>query len=212
MRLAELWRYPVKSLGGERLDEADVRWDGLQGDRVAVIRDVHGQVLTARTRPRLLGLRAQMGEGGMPLVEGRPWSETGTGAAIAAAAGRGARLVRAGADERFDDTPLLVATDGAVADLGIDVRRLRPNLVIGGVDGLDEREWPGRRLRVGQAVIAVEKLCERCVVTTVDPDTQAIDPDVLRRIRADYGARIALNCHVAEPGLIAVGDGVELVS
>ncbi|MFP5488984.1 MAG: MOSC N-terminal beta barrel domain-containing protein, partial [Acidimicrobiia bacterium] len=33
MRIAEIWRYPVKSMGGERLDVADVTPDGIDGDR-----------------------------------------------------------------------------------------------------------------------------------------------------------------------------------
>lgn len=66
------------------------------------------------------------------------------------------------------------------------------------------------RAEAGRAI--AEKLCRRCLVTTVDPDILTIDPDVLRRIRADYGARFALNCHVAEPGRVAVGDPVQLLS
>jgi uncharacterized protein YcbX len=50
-----------------------------------------------------------------------------------------------------------VATDGAIQALGVDGWRLRPNIVVGGVDGLAEREWPGRRLRIGEVVIAVVK-------------------------------------------------------
>ena len=43
----------------------------------------------------------------------------------------------------LDVLPLLVATDGAIAAFGRDRRRLRPNLVVGETDGLDERQWPG---------------------------------------------------------------------
>ena len=52
----------------------------------------------------------------------------------------------------------LVATDGAIAAFGRDGRRLRPNLVIGGINGLDERKWPGRRLRTGGVVIDLDSL------------------------------------------------------
>ena len=62
-----------------------------------------------------------------------------------------ARLVRDEGLDRFDILPLLVATDGAIAAFGRDGRRLRPNLVIGGVAGLEEREWEGGTLRIGEA-------------------------------------------------------------
>ena len=54
------------------------------------------------------------------------------------AAGDEAWLAPAGAEERFDVLPLLVATDSAVDAFGRDVRRLRPNILVAGVDSLDE--------------------------------------------------------------------------
>jgi hypothetical protein len=60
-------------------------------------------------------------------------------------------------------------------------------------------------------MIDVDHLCERCVMTTIDPDTLELDPDVLRRINRDYDELFALNCNVAQPGRISVGDEVRLV-
>jgi uncharacterized protein YcbX len=112
---------------------------------------------------------------------------------------------------RFDETPLLVATDGMAESFGIDRRRLRPNIVVGGVEGMAERAWEGRRLRIGDAVIVLDHLCERCVMTTFDPDTVEQDPDVLRRINDQLDGLAALNSYVERPGRIAAGDPVELV-
>jgi uncharacterized protein YcbX len=107
--------------------------------------------------------------------------------------------------------PLLVATDGAIQAFGYDRRRLRPNLVIGGVPGLAERGWPGRQLRLGPAVLAFAQLRDRCVMTTYDPDTQAQDPAVLRRIIAEFDGKLALDTAVVHGGRVAVGDRVELI-
>ena len=212
MHVAELWRYPVKSLAGERLDAVDVREDGFPGDRAVRVVDRVGRPLTARTKPALLALSATLDGGDRPLVDGRDWEDPETGLAIAVAAGDGARLKAAGRDGHwFDESPLLVATDGAIAALGYDGRRFRPNVVIGGVDGMAERGWDGRRLRLGSTVIELGHLCERCVLTTIDPDTQEQDPDVLRRVNAELDGRFARNCWVARPGRIAVGDRAELV-
>jgi uncharacterized protein len=211
MHVAELWRYPVKSLAGERLEHAEVRPDGLAGDRLVQVYDARGRVITARNHPDLLGHRGTLGPDGEPLVDGWPWSSTEAAGVIAHAVGWKARLERFTGEERFDVLPLLVATDGAIAALGVDGRRLRPNVVVGGVDGLAEREWPGRRLQIGVVVVAVAKLRARCVMTTYDPDTQAQDPGVLRRIVREFGGTMALDCAVVTPGPIRVGDPVALL-
>jgi uncharacterized protein YcbX len=211
VHVAELWRYPVKSMRGERLDEAEVRADGVLGDRLVHVVDAAGQLVTGRTRPRLLGLSATLGGDGA-LIDGAPWRSDAAALAVEEAAGPGARLTNAGADGvRFDETPLLVATDGMAEAFGIDRRRLRPNVVLGGVEGVAERAWEGRRLRIGEVVIVLDHLCERCVMTTFDPDTVEQDPDVLRRINAELDGRIALNSYVERPGTIAVGDPAELL-
>jgi uncharacterized protein len=68
MRVAELWRYPVKSLRGEPLETVDVERDGLHGDRRWGIRDEQtGRILTARRRPELLGAAAH-DDDGTPVV------------------------------------------------------------------------------------------------------------------------------------------------
>jgi len=112
--------------------------------------------------------------------------------------------------ERFDVLPLLVATDGAISSLGYDRRRFRPNLLVGGVRGLEERTWEGRVLRAGPCLVAARELRGRCVMTTFDPDTQAQDPNVLRRIVREMGGTLALDCSVVRGGTLRVGDPVEL--
>jgi uncharacterized protein YcbX len=211
MRVSELWVYPVKSLAGQRLQRTTIGADGIPGDRRVQVRDGDDRLVTARTRHGLLRLAATLDADGEALVDGRPWHEPAAVEAVRAAVGDDVRLVPMEGDARFDDTALLVATDGAVATLGIDHRRLRPNVLIGGVEGLAERNWPGGRLRVGGALLDVEKLCKRCVMPTIDPDTLAVTPSILARINADYDSRFALNCWVAEPGPVAVGDPVELL-
>jgi len=211
VHLQELWRYPVKSMAGERLDRADLRADGIAGDRVLQVHDAHDRIVTSRSRPALLAHRGTIGPDGQPLVDGRPWASPEVDRDVVSAAGPGSRLIRDEGLERFDILPLLVATDGAVAAFGHDRRRLRPNLLIGGVAGLDEREWEGRRLRIGKVVIDLVDLRERCIMTTFDPDTQAQDVEVLKKIRREFGGKLALNARVREGGAVTVGDPVELL-
>jgi uncharacterized protein YcbX len=211
MKVAQIWRFPVKSMGGERLERALVGPLGIEGDRVVHVEDAHGRVISSRTHPGLLGHRARLDESGEPLVDGVAWTDPGAQRHVTAIAGPGARLVRGESAERFDVLPLLVATDGAIAAFGHDGRRLRPNIVIGDVDGLAERSWPGLQLRIRDVLIGVQDLRGRCVMTTFDPDTLEQDPKILREIVRKFGGKLALNCYVIRGGEIRVGDTVELL-
>jgi hypothetical protein len=168
--------------------------------------------VSARTKPGLLGHRATIGKDGDVLVDGAPWRSPEVAAAIEAAAGPRARLVRASGNERFDILPLLVATDGAIEAFGHDPRRLRPNIVVAGVAGLAERGWQWTQLHAGDAVIALADLRERCIMTTWDPDSLEQDVDVFRRIRTQFGGTLALNAWAAHEGVVAVGDAVRVAS
>ena len=206
VRVAELWRYPVKSLRGESLERAQVLGDGLAGDRLTRVLGPAGERITGRTARGLLGLQGGIDAGGEPLVGGRPWGSPEALAAIRSVAGDWAELAPLG--RHFDAVPVHVVSDGAVAALGEDRRRLRPNIVVAGLGGLAEREWVGRRLRIGSVELMARELCERCVMTTIDPDTLEVRPDVLRRINSEFGGYAGVYCEVAVPGEIAVGDPV----
>ena len=210
MVVGEIWRYPVKSMGGEQLEVTMLTPDGIPGDRVVHARDDR-QVITARSHPALLGFRASLAPDGEPLVDGEPWDSQTIAARVREAVGPKTRLARFDGPERFDVLPLLVATDGAIAALGMDRRRFRPNVLVRGVTADAERSWPGKRLRIGKAIIDVASLRQRCVMTTYDPDTQVQDVSVLRTIVRERGGRLALDCSVLEPGRVALGDLVEVL-
>ncbi len=209
LRVASLWRYPVKSLAGEPLASARLDVNGIPGDRIVHVRGPEG-VRTSRRQHRLLGLKGSLGPDGDPLIDGRPWRSAEALAAVKAAAGEDAWLQASDEADRFDVLPLLVATDGAVSEFGRDVRRLRPNLLIAGVPGMGEVLWPGAELHIGEAVIRIDSRRGRCPMTTVDPDTLVVDPRVLRDIGRRFGGRLALNAEVLRPGDLAVGDEVTL--
>src|ERR1051326_2906207 len=213
MHIAELWRYPVKSMAGERIETAELRFDGIKGDRIFQVRRADDRIVDARAHPKLLALHPTFDDKGELLIDGQPWNAQQMVHTIeeAAAVGPGTHLTPRESSERFDVLPLLVATDGAVAAFGYDVRRLRPNILLGGVAGLSERRWAGKALRIGDALIGILGLRDRCVMTTWDPDTQQQSPEVFREILGRFEGKLALNCWVIEPGLIRLGDSVDLV-
>lgn len=211
MKVLEIWRYPAKTMAGEKLQRVEIGPLGIEGDRVIHVEDANGRVITSRSHPRFLGHKGSLGAHGEVLVDRRSWDSPEVAAEVVDIAGPGAKLVRYEGIERFDVLPLLVATDGAIAAFGYDHRRLRPNIVIGGVEGLTEREWPGACLRVGKVLIGVQDPRLRCIMTSYDPDTLVQDKEITRGIYQRFEGKLALNCFVIEGGEIAVGDEVQLV-
>ena len=212
MRVSELWRYPVKSLRGEALEEAELTALGIAGDRLVHARRPGGRVFTARTHPGMLGLQGSLDADGVPTVDGLRWDSAAALAAVRVVTEPDAELVHYDGDgpQRFDVLPVSLATDGGVAAVGVDRRRFRANVYVEGVEGLAEREWVGREILLGDAVVGVRQVRGRCVMTTYDPDTLEQDITVLQKIYWELGGRTALDCHVLRPGRIRVGDAVEV--
>jgi len=212
MHVSEIWRYPVKSLKGERLNETEITKLGIPGDRqIAVIRTINRRFLTSRSKPKLLGLQGSLNANGVPTINGHLWNSAEALELVREAAGELVTLEQIPAPQAFDVLPLLVATDGAARYLNIDHRRLRPNILLADVPELEERKWPGKIIAIGDVRIHAEKLRDRCVMTTFDPDTQAQDPSVLLRIVRDLDGTTALDSSVLFEGKIHVGDQAHIV-
>ena len=210
IRVAALWRYPVKSLQGEPLEIATFTLDGIVGDRAVHVAGPRG-VLTGRTRKGLLTVPASTDEKSVVHVAGHRWDSPEAAAIIREHGGPGAHLVADDSPERFDDLNVNVATVGAVTSWGHDVRRLRPNLLLSGVAAERELQLPGNAIAIGDALIGVHSSCVRCVTTSIDPDTGEQDLDVWRQIRDRFDNLLALNCWVIRGGQITVGDVAAVV-
>ena len=207
MRLDGLWRYPVKSLCGEALGTAELTDDGIPG------RPRRARPQRPRSADRAHPARPDPAGDDPDGVRGRrpPVGRAPAHALVTERPARGASPARHDGPERFDVLNLLVATDGATAVFGHDLRRLRPNLLISGVAAADEAAWPRHALAIGDALIGVQSVRQRCIVTSIDPDTGEQNLDVSRRIRRVLGNELALNCWVIRPGTVHVGDPVRLV-
>ena len=94
MYVKEIWRYPVKSMAGEQLQQAAVGVHGIEGDRVIHVRNGQGKLVTARTYPGLLGHHAKLDLQGNSLVDGRPWNLASVLADVRKIVGPDAELIR----------------------------------------------------------------------------------------------------------------------
>ncbi|SFL63426.1 MOSC domain-containing protein [Geodermatophilus ruber] len=238
MHIAELWRYPVKSLQGERLVRAEIGPEGLAGDRQWALFDLAtGHGLTARRVPDLLWAAGRLRPDGGVEVVLPDGSVTSDDAVLSSWLGRPVAL-RAAADapgERRYENPFEVEEDaergwgaftgagGAFHDSartrvslvstgtlgGWDRRRFRANVLLAG-EGEDA--LVGRRVRLGAAVLDVVKHVDRCVmVTRPQPGGLGRDTSVLKRVHRERGGTLAIGALIAQPGPAAVGDGLTLV-
>ncbi len=233
MQVAELWRYPVKSLQGERLTTVDVGPEGLAGDRQWALFDVAtGYGLTARRVPDLLFLSGRLRADGHVEVVVPDGTVTSDDAVLSEWLGRSVAL-RAAADapgERLYENPNEVGAAGeydwdafpgargafhdssrtrvslvSTGTLGTwDRRRFRANVVL---DGAGEDALVGRRVGLGGAVLDVVKQVDRCVmVTRPQPGGIGRDNGVLKTIHRERDGCLAIGALVARTGTVAVGD------
>ena len=226
-RIAALWRYPVKSMAGEKLEKTEVSWHGVAGDRRwAFVRD--GQVrsgfpwLTMRELPQLAHYRPRFADPGRPdasvtLVQRPSGGELEVAdPALAAELGPGVRVIKQNRGV-FDTMPLSLLTTRTLASLGrlagtdLAPERFRPNLLVDALSGdFPEDGWVGRILRVGGLRMRVDQRDQRCVMVTIDPVTLDRDPAILRAIARERDARLGVYGSTVQPGAVAVGDPVEL--
>ncbi|HEX2129416.1 MAG TPA: MOSC domain-containing protein [Solirubrobacterales bacterium] len=209
LTVAELWRYPVKGLGGEPLESVEIAPDGIPGDRSLRVLDERGLV-TGRRKQRMIGLPATLGGDGEARIAGHPWTSPQASAAIREVAGAAATLSRPLGGHEFDSHPILLLSDGSVSQLSYDRRRFRPNIYVSGADGPVEQDWIGRDVKVGGVRLRVDEPCERCVITTIDPDTIEVDLAVLERARSELDGIMGVYCSVLEAGRVARGDRVDI--
>jgi uncharacterized protein len=227
-RVVALWRYPVKSMQGESLQEVEVSWHGLVGDRRWAF--VQGGMersgfpwLTIREKPEMGLYRPWFVEPGKPNTSPtRVRTPTGrdldvVDSVLAAELGHDARVIK---QDRgvFDTFPLSLLTKQTVAGLGatvgaeLDVRRFRPNLLVEATSGaaFPEDAWVGAVLRIGGAAMRVDKRDGRCAVVNVDPATAQKDPSTLRAIAQTREGCLGVYGSTVQQGRVAVGDPVYL--
>ena len=221
--MVEVWRYPVKSMAGERLDSCAVVVTGIEGDRRWALVDGTpnraGKLLTIRQQERLMAYRARLAGGSVEVVSpdgGIHRLDADMVSHLAAEASRPLTL-RELEGANFDDSPVLmvnlatVASFGVQAGVHVDHRRFRANLYVEGLEPEEEIGWLGRRVAVGGAELEVVSRCERCVVITRDPETTLASPGLLRALAETHETCMGVYCRVTKPGRVVAGDHVHVV-
>jgi uncharacterized protein YcbX len=232
-----IFRYPVKSMAGERLEDANLGWYGLDGDRRLAFRrmdDGSGMPwLTASKLPDLLLFAPQRCEdsvhGDLPSHVRTPDGQERPvfGEELAGEVGR-----RYGAPVQmmqlrhgiFDEACISVIASDTVREIGrlagrsLDIRRFRPNVVVRLLrsGGFQEDKWLSGVLSFGEGndapALAVTMRDERCGMVNLDPDSAKSAPEVMKVIVRANQNNAGIYGAVIRTGRLAVGQSILLHS
>lgn len=229
----ELWRYPVASVGDERVEAVHVGRGRIKGDREFLLVDLlSGEVAAPEELPRwrpALQLSASWENGGM--IAGPSWSLSFSDPALDDVLSghfgfrcglrrelteletpNGPISVRA----RYEVSPLHIVSSAAIAELKallpgshLDVRRFRPNIVIDA--DIRDDEAVGRRFEAGLAKGVATEATKRCGMTMIAQTGLPEDPEILRTILRKRRRCLGVYATVSEGASISVGDAFSLV-
>lgn len=232
--VTSLWRYPVSSMGGERLERAPVGASGVEGDRIWGLLDAANARIASPGREKHFievprGHARFTGDGVAISADGAEWAPPDDPAMTARLAGVfGFTPVlkpfdsagSGGFRPRYEHAPLHIVTTAAMRSLErehpdsvIDARRFRPNIVVDWPDGPDpmpELGWLDREIRIGDVVLKGSRPCGRCGFITIEQEGLPLDIDLLRTVVKRYERNFGIYCEVLTPGAIGPGDAVSL--
>jgi uncharacterized protein YcbX len=230
-----LFRYPVKSMAGERLEAANLGWHGLDGDRRLALRrmridDRSGMPwLTASKLPELVRFtpcrRGDDSQADLPThirtPEGQELPVFGDGLAADIERRYGAPVqmmqLRNGI---FDEASIsVIATDTVneitrLAEQSPDARRFRPNVLVRLLrpGPFQEDEWLGGVLQFGEEddapAIAITMRDERCSMVNIDPDTAGLAPEMMKAVVRVNQNNAGIYAAVTRTGRLAVGQTI----
>lgn len=227
MHLDKIRRYPVKAMGGENLERAVLNDRGLTGDRWFAVRDEDGRLASCKNTRRFRRRDAVTqfdarteASGEIRVSDGSRVHRVGDPALdahVSEVMGAPVTVVPEGDVPHQDAGQISLVGTATVAwcarawGVDLDVRRLRPNLVIRTDKPFIEEAWVGRHVTIGRAVVLrVIRRVSRC--RTVDVAQDGVNPRrrLLSRLTQERDGLLAVYADVVTAGTVTVGDRVDV--
>lgn len=224
--IAELWRYPVKGMRGERLHSVELDAHGIVGDRRWAVESSGAPrgkpMLTGAERAAMLLYTASSAENKTCVVtpQGQKFSihDPALLSDMQSYLPGGHTLtLRRSATPQTDVRPVALLGRGSVQQLAqelarpVDERRFRANVLLQLQTGFAEDLLTGRTLRLGlAATLRITERTPRCRVVTLDPDTAQPDPQLMKHLDRVHEGRVGIYGTVLQLGTLRVGDRVVL--
>jgi uncharacterized protein len=230
-----IYRYPVKSMAGERIEVANLGWHGIEGDRRLAFQQMDNRSgmpwLTASKLPDLLLFAPQRREEDaqedfpthIRTPDGRELPVFGEDLAAEVGRRHGAPVQMVQLNHGiFDEASIsVIASDTAreisrLAGVSPDLRRFRPNVVIRSLRSVPflEDEWLGGLLSFGESAdapaISVTMRDIRCSMVNLDPNSASSAPEVLKAVVRANQNTAGIYGTVIRIGRLAVGQTIFL--
>ena len=224
VRLVELWRFPVKSMAGERLASVEVDARGLVGDREWAVYDEEGRLASGKRTNRFrrmdevftLAARTADDHVEVLLPDGRQ-VVAGEGAADLALSdhfGEEVELAPEADIAHQDAGQVSLVGTATLRELGtmcgldepVDPRHLRANLVVETAEPFEEEGWLGREVQVGEVVLRVVDRIERCRMVDLEQVGLPALGGLLKVVGAERDMCAGVYADVVRPGALAEGD------
>ncbi|MGI8524379.1 MAG: MOSC domain-containing protein [Nocardioides sp.] len=221
--VAELRRYPVKSMGGESLPTAEIDTRGLVGDRRYAVVDADGRFASGKSTRRFKrrdeifayaattdGDRVRVTGGDGSWVVGDPALD----AALTDAMGAAVHVLPENGVPHFDAGAVSLIGTATLDwcrehfDVDAESRRLRANVVIVTDEPFVEETWIGRGLKLGPVGLTVVERIERCRTIDLAQDGVATTTRWLTALAGPRDLKLGIYADVAQTGTISAGDTV----
>ncbi len=228
--IGALYRFPVKSMGGESLQQVALTWHGLDADRgYAFVQSgtlVRFPWLTARDVPDMVRYTARLVDPTntrksdvrvqTPRGEDLAVDDPTLRATLEEAHGSPLHLMRMGRGAH-DASPMSVIGLGTIREIGqriglpLDIRRFRANIYLEPTGGepFVEDAWAGRLLVFGEgdgaARLRLVRRDHRCMIVNLDPELGVQAPSILREIAQARDNCLGLYASVEAQGPLEVG-------
>ena len=227
MKVSEIRRYPVKSMGGESLESVDVDARGLVGDRWFAVVDAEGKLGSGKNSRRfrrfdgIFEYGAAMADHDVRVVgPSGSWLVGDAALDEALSDHLGADVgVRAEAGTPHQDAGQVSLVGTASLDwcrehLGVDGdrRRIRPNLVVSTTQPFVEEGWGGATLRMGSVELTVAERIERCRMVDIAQEGLAEQAGWLKALGRERDLCLGIYADVTSTGSIALGDRLHVAS
>lgn len=218
-------RYPVKAMGGEQLERADLDERGLVGDRWWAVVDGDGRLASGkdsrrfRRRDAVLAHAARTDASGGVLVTG-PDGELPLGAdldrRLSDLLGDPVQVRAEATTSHQDGGPVSLVGTATLRwcaerwGVDADPRRLRVNLLVETEEPFVEESWVGSTVSVGSVRLVLVEPVPRCRTIDLAQDGVATTERWLLPLGRERDACLAVYADVVVPGTVAVGDAVVL--